>query len=128
MKYDYIQKVYFNKELTDRPLDDYDDRLGKFCVIEMTEMRYKRRICEILTHIMGLMGYSGEIPYEEYLNSLEINYCWINEHNKEIHIQHKYWNGGEMALFCDIMAVLAKYQDFEIEYLSAEKIRKFTIY
>ena len=128
MRYDYIQKVYFNKEITDRSLDDYDDRLGKFCVVEINEEWGKRGVREILTHIMGLMGYPGKISPEDPLVSLEINHCWISEHNNKIHIQHKYWNGKEMVLFCDIMEALGKCCNFEVEYLSAEKIREFSPY
>jgi adenylate cyclase class IV len=127
MKYDYIQKVYFNKEITDRPLDDYGDRLGRFCTIEMKKMDHqegrKKRICEMLTCIMKLMGYPDEISNENFSGKIEINHCWISEDDAKIYIQHKYWNGHEMKLFCDITEALGKYLHFETEYLSAEKMR-----
>jgi adenylate cyclase class IV len=132
MKYDYIQKVYFNKEITDRPLDDYDDRLGRFCIIEMKTMdnqeERKKRICRMLTCIMNLMGYPGEISNENFSGKVEINHCWVSEDDANIYIQHKYWDGHEMKLFCDIIEALGKYLNFEIEYLSAEMIRSIGTY
>jgi hypothetical protein len=72
---------------------------------------------------MKLVGYPDEIVPENVAGSLEINHCWIYEGDDTISIQHKYWNGHEMKLFCDLMAVLGTYLHFEIEYLSAEKMR-----
>jgi hypothetical protein len=120
MKCDFIQKVYFNKKITDRSLNDYDDRLGLFCVIEMKKMNdregRKKRTCEMLTCIMKLMGYPGEISNENFSGKIEINHCWISEEDANIYIQHKYWNGHEMKLFCDITEALGKYLNFEVEY------------
>ncbi|MCP4400151.1 MAG: hypothetical protein GY801_22940 [bacterium] len=41
MKSEDIRKVYFNKEITDRPLDEYDDRIGRFCIIEMKNTEHQ---------------------------------------------------------------------------------------
>ncbi len=126
MKYEDIQKVYFNKEITDRSLDDYDDRLGRFCVIEIKEMenleKRKDRIRGMLTCMMKLMGYPGDVSSDNI--SGEVNHCWVEEDSARIYIQHKYWNGHEMRLFCDIMEALGAYLHFDIEYLSAEKLRR----
>ncbi len=127
MKSEDIRKVYFNKEITDRPLDEYDDRIGRFCIIEMKNTEHqegrKKRICDMLTCMMKLMGYPGELSPENFSGEIEINHCWIHENDAMLSIQHKYWNGHEMKLFCEITAALGTYLHFEIEYLSADRLR-----
>lgn len=126
MKYEYVKKVYFNKEITDRPLDDYNDRLGRFCVIEMKKTEhqeeYKKRICGMLTCMMGLMGYPGKVSFQDYPGEVEVNQCWIREDDAMIYIHHKYWNGHETKLFCELTEALGTYLHFDIEYLSAENM------
>ncbi len=130
MRYDYIETVYFNKEITERSLDDYDDRLGLFCVIQLKESNHSKihikRTYEMVTWIMKLMGYPGEISEErKMMGDYEVNHCWIRDSDdSRISIQHKYWNGSEMKVFCEIMESLGKFLQFEIEYLPAETLRK----
>ena len=128
MDYEYIQRVYFNKEITDRPLDDKEDRRGKFCVIEMKSTALqegrKNSICDMLSCMMKLMGYPGEIFPKNFSGEIEINHWRIHKDDAIISIQHKYWNGYEMKLFCTITAALRHYLHFEIEYLSAEQMRR----
>lgn len=127
MKYECIHKAYFNKEITDRSADDYEDRLGRFCIIEMKKTENlegcKNRILEMLTCTMKLMGYPGEVSSENFSSGIEVNHCWIREDGASISIDHKYWNGHEIKLFCNIMEALGTYLHFDIEYLSAEKLQ-----
>jgi hypothetical protein len=130
MKYEYIQTVYFNKEITDRPLDDYDDRLGRFCVIELKKVDYPKgrnaKVYEMLSCLMKLLGYPDTIDPEKVEGSLEINHCWVYEDDDMISIQHKYWNGHEMKVFCDLMAALATYLHFEMKYVPTDEIGKLS--
>ena len=127
MKYECIHKVYINKEITGRSADDYEDRLGRFCVIELKKTEYregcKNKILEMLTCMMKLMGYPGEVTSENFTDGIEVNHCWIREDGTSIYIDHKYWNGHEIKLFCDIMEALGIYLHFDIGYLSAEKLK-----
>lgn len=128
MRYNYIRKVHFNKEITDRPLDEYDDRLGLFCLIEIKESEHLKihveRTYETLTWVMKLMGYPDEIKEDrKFGGDYELNNCWIRDDDNRITIWHKYWSGPEMKVFCEIMEALGKFLDFEIEYLPSEELR-----
>ncbi len=129
MKYECIHKVYFNKDITDRPPDDYEDRLGSFCIIEMKKTEHrdgcKNRILDMITCMMKLMGYPGEVSSGNFSGEIEVNHCWIREDGASIYIDHKYWNGHEIKLFCDIMKALGTYLHFDIEYLSAKTLQGY---